>query len=523
MIFCRYLIVLPLLTLFVQCGSVGVPPCLAVPRGTPEATDSLAAARASWRLLDHPAAATRAAAVADYNAAVAALFERLRCDPEGWEPAAARLGTAIAPAGGGRVDPAAFDGMLPAAAISADQVNGRRPVGTLGVPVVGWLAERDPPPRPFAPPVGEALTLTVLLRFDAGGAPTWQFHRYGESEAVRVGTRDHTLAYELSAAAALYWRISRLDDLALLNVLLPGRFGDDTGLFFPEPYDPEKIPVVLVHGLHSSSYTFRVLAAELAADPLLRERYQVWFYNYPTGNPWFYSAAIFRGWMREASDHARREGGGETVGNMVIVAHSMGGLLVRGSVSEPGEALYRTAFRKPLEELVLSSEVDQALRDIYLYEPLKDPARVVFMAVPHRGSPMTERFIVDLLARVIRLPVTLTAVALQIATLNLEAVAATGRDLLPTAIDSLSPSSPAVHALAEMPLRPGVEIHSIIGDRGRGGGMAGTDGVVPYWSSHLPGAASERIVQADHSLTGEPATVEEVKRILRLHLEGLGG
>jgi len=511
-----------LLPWFVCCGP-GLPPCAAVPRASSEAVDSLLAARSAWRLLDHPRAATRAAAVVGYHAATADLFERLRCDPAGWDAAAARQGTVMAAAGGGRVHPAAFDAVVPAAALIAGEVNGRRRTGTLGVPVVGWRAKRDPPQRPFMPPAGETVALTAMLRFDAPGAPVWHFHEAGAAGDVRVGGRRYTPAVDPAAADALYWRLARLADSAPLNLLRPGRFAEQTGLFFPEPYDPRKIPVVLVHGLGSSPSAFRVLAAEVAADPVLRQRYQIWYFGYATGNPWFYSAALFRDRVREAADHARREGGGETIGKMVVIAHSMGGLLVRGSISEPGTKLFQTAFARPIDELVVPAEVERHLRGIYLYEPLDEPSRVIFMAVPHRGSPMTERFLADLLGRIIRLPVTLTAMALQVVTLNLEAVAATGRDLLPTAIDSLAPASPALHALRDMPIGSGVDIHSIIADRGREGVVTGTDGVVPYWSSHLPDVRSERIISADHSLIDEPAAMEEVKRILRLHLERPGG
>jgi hypothetical protein len=49
-----------------------------------------------------------------------------------------------------------------------------------------------------------------------------------------------------------------------------------------------------------------------------------------------------------------------------------------------------------------------------------------------------------------------------------------------------------------------------------------SDGVVPYWSSHLAGAVSERIVPAQHvTACQNPETVEELKRILRLHLKAI--
>jgi hypothetical protein len=49
----------------------------------------------------------------------------------------------------------------------------------------------------------------------------------------------------------------------------------------------------------------------------------------------------------------------------------------------------------------------------------------------------------------------------------------------------------------------------------------GSDGVVPYTSSHLEGAESELIVPAEHTAQAHPYAVTEVKRILHLHLAGL--
>jgi hypothetical protein len=61
-----------------------------------------------------------------------------------------------------------------------------------------------------------------------------------------------------------------------------------------------------------------------------------------------------------------------------------------------------------------------------------------------------------------------------------------------------------------------------MGDRGKGGNKDRTkpvssDGVVPYWSSHLGGAQSELIVPSNHSAHQNKQAIAEVARILRLH------
>ena len=92
------------------------------------------------------------------------------------------------------------------------------------------------------------------------------------------------------------------------------------GVYFLAPYDPARIPVLFVHGLGGSPQQLLPLARSLD-----RERFQAWFYFYPSG----YS-------LDGISDHlasvlARLE---VTHGfeELAIVAHSMGGLVSRGAI-----------------------------------------------------------------------------------------------------------------------------------------------------------------------------------------------
>jgi hypothetical protein len=74
-------------------------------------------------------------------------------------------------------------------------------------------------------------------------------------------------------------------------------------------------------------------------------------------------------------------------------------------------------------------------------------------------------------------------------------------------------------ALNRLPLPAGISFHSIIGDRGKGNTPASSDGVVPYWSSHVTPVASEKIVPSSHSVPDCPVAAQELKRILKQHLQ----
>ena len=87
----------------------------------------------------------------------------------------------------------------------------------------------------------------------------------------------------------------------------------------------------------------------------------------------------------------------------------------------------------------------------------------------------------------------------------------------PNSIWGLKPTNPSFPIVNEPPMS--VPYHSIIGDRGKGDTPNSSDGVVAYWSSHLDHAASEKIVPSGHSAHQNPEGIEEVKRILKLHLK----
>jgi hypothetical protein len=89
---------------------------------------------------------------------------------------------------------------------------------------------------------------------------------------------------------------------------------------------------------------------------------------------------------------------------------------------------------------------------------------------------------------------------------------------MPNSVDTLEPNDRFVEAVNKLPITRGIPYHSIIGDRGRGDTPNSSDGVVPYWSSHLPGAQSELIVNSDHGAQYNPQAIQEVERILKLNL-----
>ena len=506
-----------------QCGTPSAPQCRAIPRASRGDTSVMVEdARRSWQALSRSA---DPAALAAYNGAVAKLFDHLHCGPGTIHAKAATLGTTIDESRslGAGIHLADLDALLPASAISTDAIGTRHVAGGIGVPVVGWkkTAEEGKPRWEFEPPTGVPLNLTAVLRFPAGRSPEWVFSYPGKAKEEPVGARKIPLAADWSAPSALYWSMSNLDDFDLEKVFLPSRFSDETALYVSSPYDPKRIPVVMVHGLNSSPGAFKRLYNELNREPWFRENYQVWFYSYPTGNNWLYSAALFRLAMTKADRFARKSGPTDKWEKMVVIGHSMGGVISHASLMKPGDALYRAFQDRPLDQVTTNKNLREAVRLLTMYEPLKPPDRVIFMAAPHRGSPMADRFFSTWIRNLIRLPKTMTVNLIDFTLNDLGSLTTSGQSSSKgwfTSVGSLSPGYPAYKAMGEQPFRDGLKVHSVIGDRGRGDTPDSSDGIVPYWSSHLDGVESECIVPAGHSVQNCPVAEVEVKRILKKHL-----
>ena len=262
---------------------------------------------------------------------------------------------------------------------------------------------------------------------------------------------------------------------------------------------------------------------ELAPEPWFRENYQIWLYNYPTGNPWIFSSMKFRELMREACAYARTKGDDRNLNRMVVVSHSMGGLLTRSSVTDPKtRVLRRRISRNPSTSSRCPTDTRKLIRDATLYQPLTEPKRVVFLAVPHRGSPMA-----NLRFSTLDFPPHPPAQNPHRRSARHHPARRDGdvlqgedpTDPLPTSINSLSPNNRATVALNKLALPGRITFHSVIGDRGKGDTPDSSDGIVPYWSSHVTPVASELIVPSNHSVPDNAEAAAELKRILKLHLK----
>lgn len=415
----------------------------------------------------------------------------------------------------------------------------------MGIPLAG-LAPRGGS-RPHANVLkdnGNVHTLTAILDFDrmVDGKPTLRTIPRLMNEHIFIGKNKvrQPLAANFSVPIALFWKLSDADGTELLGAFRPKKAINTMGLYFSEPYDPRKIPVVFTHGLMSGPATFANLTNRLLVDPVIRENYQFWFFGYPSGLAWTIPASRQRQALKELMQEYNPRGTSREMNNIVMVGHSMGGLITRFNNSTKPWTLMKGVFelspetfegmtlenwKKGMAPLHYDEQTLERLQNNFIFSPPQGVTRIVYMATPHRGSTFADNWIGRLGQRLIDLPSDMLEEVTRIATLSRGMFLLNPLQLKDelTSIRQLSTNSSLVKYMSELRGSPNVPVHSIIGDRGRNDTPNSSDGVVKYHSSHLDWSASEKIVPSGHSVQDDPASALELRRILREHLVKVKG
>jgi len=93
-------------------------------------------------------------------------------------------------------------------------------------------------------------------------------------------------------------------------------------VYFLEPYDENKIPILFIHGIWGTPNDFKYFVSNVD-----RKKYQLWFYHYPTGLRLEPLAEILYRRMTELHQKYGFE-------KLVVTAHSMGGLVSRSYINK---------------------------------------------------------------------------------------------------------------------------------------------------------------------------------------------
>lgn len=415
---------------------------------------------------------------------------------------------------------------MPASAVPRELLAHRQVRGGIGMPVVAWRPN-DGTGRfdSLRPPEGIFAPMTAVLdRKNTKHGEQWtlRFLSPIKRETIFFANRTEPLAADFSAPIAVL--IQHAEDLRKSG--FRGMLNPTTNrvrrekLYLIQPYDPKKIPLIMVHGLQSTPVAFANLVNDLLADPVIRSRYQIWHYHYPTGTPVMWNAMVFRRTLNNTLRMIDPEINDYATNHLFVIGHSMGGVLTHTLVSDSGYRLWDGVVKVRPEELHAPPISQQTLEDLFLFRHDPRVKRVIFISVPHRGSAIADNWIGDIGQYLYRADPKLNETLGPLLENHREVITPFLVDLAQhgkiSSIRTLSGKSPALMALSTLP--PRVPFHSIIGQKKDGPKEEGSDGVVFYSSSHLDGAESELIVKHGHGSFRSDAAVAEIKRILWLHV-----
>jgi pimeloyl-ACP methyl ester carboxylesterase len=395
--------------------------------------------------------------------------------------------------------------LIPASRLAFDGIRNTYRRDGFGAAFVAVAAANDSTATPVALNEPLFVAATVVLRFPGAtladvltGADAvldvYDPYRY---ETVELGSRVVPLTANFTAPYALWLARSEFHREAGRALFSQATSLSQPRIYAMQPYDPQRRTIVMIHGLASSPEGWVNLVNEIMGDETLRRRYQVWQVFYPTNLPIPENVRNIRAALQAALHPDDR---------VTLVGHSMGGVIARLLVVDSQDGLWQTLFDQPVDA---ARRQRLAVLEPYLtLSPLPQVDSAIFLASPHRGSPMAHAWIGRVAAGFVRLPASLlhslSAVADVIGSeLPMQADALRHRSL--SSVAYLSDQDRYLRATSTLPIATKVTYHSIIGSE---------DEVVPYQSAHLDGAASEQIVTSGHSVQKTAAAILAIRAIL---------
>ena len=282
------------------------------------------------------------------------------------------------------------------------------------------------------------------------------------SETAQVEGRTYPLAANFTASFALLLAKEKPQKLGLIRLLRPEQYAATARVARLEPYNPSKSVVLVLHGLMDTPATWTPMINDLRSDKEIRRNYQFWFFSYPSGYPYPYSALILRKELDaiEKKYPLRKP--------MVLIGHSMGGCISRTLITDAGTKLWMAGFGKPPEQTEMPAQSKLLLEEALIFKHRPEIGRVIFMSTPHRGSDMASNWLGRIGSMLVKTPGKLLNIGNTIQEAATADPAALQLKRLPNSVDTLAPNNRFVVAINEIPTVPSIPVHTILGDRGKG-------------------------------------------------------
>ncbi|RUL78963.1 lipase family alpha/beta hydrolase [Dyella choica] len=335
----------------------------------------------------------------------------------------------------------------------------------------------------------------------------------------RVGNHPYALAEDVSAPIAQLLERTSLKRLAWWGMIGGAEVGKRSGLFLLDDYDPNKTPIIMIHGVAGSPLIWARLSNAIMGDAQLHRRYQIWHIVYQSNAPLLVERYRVQRYIDEAWRVLDPDGHAPARQGVVLVGHSMGGVIARLLCAQSTPAVWDAAFSAPIDSLHAGADDLATLKHVFQFQPYPGVDEIIFMAAPQRGSPAAD----GLLGRLVSLlgwrHIEEMAGLMRIVADNPKSIQPAIRAMLQTghitSITSLQPDEPVTLADEKLMPAAGVRYDTIAGVLP--GVTPPGDGYVPLSSALLPGSTTTLIVPSDHKVPNRPEAIAAVLKILREH------
>jgi pimeloyl-ACP methyl ester carboxylesterase len=482
---------------------------------------------------EHPDAAISCAAEDLHNRAVTRCLWLARCrqtpSDSNWPKALKQAGIVLSSPVASWTD-LGFESLRPTSefCLLEPGLSGRR--RGLGVPVIAHRPLEDSELDRWKPYGPRNVTFAATIVIEPRGCVTnWRQEPVElvlrdplHEEDLNLSGSQQPLARDLTTPLIRRLAQSPIRNYQYLGVLDPEFYVARAGVYALDPYQPGKIPVVLIQGVWSSPRVWGPMLASLRSDPALRAAFQFWVVLYPSGFPLPVAARSLRQSLRDIRQSFDPQGKDGALDQMVIVGKSTGGQATRMLVERSGDALWNVVFTVPIDQIQASVALRAELINTFFFEPEPYVRRVIFLTTSHRGSKLGAQPGVRLGVGLIRRNNPLLPVWTELKAANGSTVFQPWfRQHALSSADGLESENPMLMALDAQPIANDVAYHSIIANiHHQRTPEKMSDGFIHYRSAHLDGAASERVVTAGHVCEANPEVIDEVRRILYVHLAG---
>lgn len=403
-----------------------------------------------------------------------------------------------------------FDRLEPASRYQVRGLKHHRADG-IGVPLVGFRENRGRDPvEKWYPPEGITRAVTAVAIPGSRGNVEIRLLDRMRSNTLTEKEKHPPLAADFTVPfTTLLEKTGPLHSSGFTS-LVRMKSDREPGFALMEPYDPNRTPLILIHGLISTPLAWAELTNELWAAPSIRRRYQIWHYLYPTNPPALYSARIMRGKLDELRRFLDPNDNDPAMRRTVVIGHSMGGLLAKSLAVEPRDAFWDAVFTRPFDSLKVTPAERATLREAFFWKPRGNVDRIIFCSVPFRGSRLASSWIGRVSSAIVAPSPQFQDFFREVERKN-PGMLQPGYESLTrgkvSSITALAPRQRSMEILDQLPLTPGTAAHIITGSM---------DFVVHRSSATVADAESNIEVPAGHGSFHHPKAVAEIIRILEL-------